>query len=260
MSLAVTSGMNETVYRSLDSFLSWFKGYEYRFDRSVPLTLLLGIVLRRSIWLLRGAGKCLLLQHRFRLVYMSPKVNLRNASLIHFGKGVTLERGVIIDGLSSDGMKFGDNVVIGPYSVVRASSPSNVGAGVRMGSNSAVDAYSFIGASGFVDIGKDVIMGQHVSFHAENHNYDRTDIPIKHQGTHRQGIVIEDDCWVGSNVIFLDGVHVGRGCVIGAGSVVRGRIPPYTVAAGVPARALKSRLTVGTESSGTAEIPAVKRA
>jgi acetyltransferase-like isoleucine patch superfamily enzyme len=80
-------------------------------------------------------------------------------------------------------------------------------------------------------------MGQHVSFHPENHVYDRTDIPIRSQGTTRLGITIEDDVWVGANVTFLDGAVVGRGCVIGAGSVVRGKIPPYCIAIGVPAKA-----------------------
>jgi acetyltransferase-like isoleucine patch superfamily enzyme len=234
-------GTNETVYRTLDFLLGRLKRQNYRLDRSLPLRMAAGIVVRRSWWLLRGIVKCLVLQGKFRFLYAGPQIDLRNASGIRFGKGVTLERGAIVDGLSTRGIELGDNVVIGPYSVVRASSPSNIGLGMRMGRNSAVDAYSFIGASGFVDIGENVIMGQHVAFHAENHNYTRIDVPIKQQGTCRIGIVIENDCWVGSNVIFLDGAYVEAGCVIGAGSVVKGRIPRDSVAVGVPARVVKSR-------------------
>jgi len=62
------------------------------------------------------------------------------------------------------------------------------------------------------------------------------------QGVNRKGIVIEDDCWVGGNATFLDGCHLGRGCVVAAGAVVRGEIPPYSVIAGVPARVIRSRL------------------
>jgi acetyltransferase-like isoleucine patch superfamily enzyme len=234
--------MTELIYRALEHGLSMLKNREYRLDRSIPLSLLLGTVLRRFTWLVRGGIKCLILQRRFELVFMAPQVNLRNASLIRFGKGVTLERGVIIDGLSRNGIEFGDNVMIGPYTVIRASMLSNLGAGVKMGSNSAVDAYSCLGATGPITIGENVIMGQHISFHAENHNYERVDIPIKHQGTRRIGIVIEEDCWVGSNTTFLDGAHVGRGCVIAAGSLVRGEIPAYSIVAGAPARVLRSRL------------------
>ena len=233
--------MTERLYRVLDTVFSWLKGYEYKLGREIPLSALAGVTCRRSIWLARGFVKCIVLQRKMILVYMAPQSSLRNARAIHFGRGVTIERGAIIDGLSRRGIHFGDNVVIGPYSVIRASSPCSVGEGARIGNNSAVDAYSFVGAAGMIEIGENVIMGQHVSFHAENHNFERTDIPIKLQGTRRQGIVVEDDCWVGSNTTFLDGSHVGRGCVIAAGSVVRGEIPAYSIAAGAPARVLRSR-------------------
>lgn len=235
--------MADFLYRVLESGLSAVKKREYRLDRSIPLSLLAGTVVRRLSWLVRGAMKCLVLQRRIGFVFVAPNVNLRNAALIRFGKGVTLERGVIIDGLSRNGIEFGDNVTIGPYSVVRAGMLSNLGAGFRIGSNSAMDAYSYIGAAGPVAIGENVIMGQHIAFHAENHDYERVDIPIREQGTRRKGIVIEDDCWVGSNTTFLDGAHVGRGCVIAAGSLVRGEIPSHSVVVGAPARVLKSRLT-----------------
>jgi acetyltransferase-like isoleucine patch superfamily enzyme len=67
------------------------------------------------------------------------------------------------------------------------------------------------------------------------------DRPIRDQGVTNKGIVIDDDVWVGSNVTFLDGVHVGTGCVIGAGAVVTKDLPPYSVAAGVPARVIDNR-------------------
>src|SRR5206468_4210228 len=103
----------------------------------------------------------------------------------------------IFDGLMRRGVVLGDNVKIGAYSVIVGAPVSNLGEGISMGANSAVDAYSFLGSSGFILIGENVIMGQHVGFHPENHNFDRTDIPIREQGTTRQGITIEDDVWVG---------------------------------------------------------------
>ena len=245
--------MVDFFYRAIEQGLSALKKREYRLDRSIPLSLLVGTVLRRCSWLMRGAIKCLALQRKVRFVFMAAKVNLRNAALIRFGKGITLERGVIIDGLSLSGVEIGDHVMIGPYSVIRAGMLSNLGAGVRIGANSSLDAYSYIGAGGLVRIGESVIMGQHISFHSENHDYDRVDIPIKQQGTRRKGIVIEDDCWVGSNTTFLDGAHVGRGCVIAAGSLVRGEIPPYSIVVGAPARVLKSRLT--TEALNSTSVP-----
>ena len=176
------------------------------------------------------------------MVFMASGVSLRNTSMCHFGKGVTLERGVLLDGLSYNGVYLGDNVTIGAYSEIRSSMLTSLGAGLRFGNNSACGAYSFIGAGGPIFIGENVIMGQHVSFHAENHIFNSTDVPIRNQGVTKTGITIEDDCWVGANVTFLVGSHVGRGCVIAAGSVVRGAFPPFSVVAGVPAKVKKSRL------------------
>src|SRR6266849_29089 len=233
--------MGELIYKSVESVVSRLKGRPYALERGIPPSLLLGVFIRRCTWLLRGMLKGLLLQRRISLVFMAKGVNLRGASLIRFDKGVTLERGVIIDGLMRQGVVLGDHVKIGAYSVLVGAPVSNLGEGIRMGANSAVDAYSFIGSSGYVSIGENVIMGQHVGFHPENHDFDRTDVPIRAQGTTRQGITIEDDVWVGSNATFLDGAYVGRGSVIGAGALVKGTIPPYSVAVGAPARVIQSR-------------------
>ena len=225
----------------LERFISRIKGREYSFDPDIPLHTLAAVAVRRLVWLLRGNLKNLFLRGKLGSIFLAPGVNWRNAGMIRLGRGVTMERGVIVDGLSRNGIEIGDNVMIGPYCVIRASSLTYLGEGVRIGKDSAMDAYSYIGAGGGVSIGESVIMGQHVSFHAENHRYDQTDVPIKLQGITRKGIVVEDDCWVGSNATFLDGAQVGRGCVIAAGAVVTGAIPPNSVVAGVPGRVIKTR-------------------
>jgi acetyltransferase-like isoleucine patch superfamily enzyme len=233
--------MNEKLYNLAEVLLSRFKGRRFEVDRTLPFSLLIALVLRRSVWLLRGMLKGLVLQRRLIFIFVADHVNLRGASLIRFGRGVTLERGVTMDGTMRHGIVLGDHVKIGPYSTLLGATISNLGEGIRIGANSAVDAYSFIGSAGAINVGENVIMGQHVCFHPENHNFERTDIPIKAQGTTRIGITIEDDVWVGANVTFLDGACVGRGSIIGAGSLVRGKIPPYSVAVGTPARVIRTR-------------------
>jgi len=233
--------MSDSLYSFFETALSKLKGRKYVIDRRIPIHLFLMILLRRSVWLVRGLFRTLLLTGKPAMVFMAPGVKLRNLSLCKFGKGVTLETGVILDGLSYEGVTLGDNVTIGPYSEIRSSMLSSLGAGLSFGKNSGCGAYSFIGAGGPIRIGEHVIMGQHVSFHAENHNFSRIDVPIRMQGVTKLGITLEDDCWVGANVIFLDGCHVGRGCVVAAGAVVRGDVPPFSVIAGVPARVIRSR-------------------
>jgi len=100
---------------------------------------------------------------------------------------------------------------------------------------------SFVGCQGGVNIGENVIMGPRVNIHSENHNFEDINIPIKDQGVSRKGININNNCWVGAGVIFLDGVTIGEGCVIAAGSVVNKSFPKNSIIAGVPARILKTR-------------------
>jgi acetyltransferase-like isoleucine patch superfamily enzyme len=232
----------EIVLKTLESMLSRLKARPFTLDRRIPSSVMLTILIRRAIWLLRGIVKTTLLQGRPSMVFIAPSVRLRNARLCTFGKGTTLETGVLIDGLSTDGIHLGENVTIGAYSQLRASTLSQLGKGLRFRNNSSCEAYSFIGAGGWIEIGENVIMGQHVSFHAENHTFTDTATPIRTQGITRVGITIEDDCWVGANVVFLDGCHVGRGCVIAAGAVVRGNVDPFSVIGGVPAKLIRSRM------------------
>jgi len=86
-----------------------------------------------------------------------------------------------------------------------------------------------------VKIGSNVMMGPDVYILTQNHVTSRTDIPMNRQGFRPEiPVIIEDDCWIGARTIILPGVTIGRGSVIGAGSVVTKSVPPLVVAAGNP--------------------------
>jgi acetyltransferase-like isoleucine patch superfamily enzyme len=85
------------------------------------------------------------------------------------------------------------------------------------------------------------VIGAGVELLAENHSFEDSEIPIQDQGVTRKGIHIEDDVWIGNRVIVLDGIHVGRGAVIGAGSVVTKDVPINAVVVGNPARIVRYR-------------------
>jgi acetyltransferase-like isoleucine patch superfamily enzyme len=59
-------------------------------------------------------------------------------------------------------------------------------------------------------------------------------------------VIVEDDVWIGVHAVLMRGVTIGRGCVIGANAVVTHSLPPYSVAAGCPARVLRKRLEFGS--------------
>lgn len=98
-----------------------------------------------------------------------------------------------------------------------------------MGEHSSIGPYGYVGCSGKIVIGKNVMFGPKCSLFAENHNFEDTSTSIKEQGVHQKGIVVEDDCWIGSNCVILDGVTIGRGSVIGAGTLITKDVPPGSV-------------------------------
>ena len=109
----------------------------------------------------------------------------------------------------------------------------NIGANCRLGTTSQIK------------FGKHVLLAANCYIGGAQHQFDRLDVPIMRQGYEsRGGVVIEDDVWLGANVIILDGVTVGTGSVIGAGSVVTKDIPPYSIAVGVPAKVKDSRKSI----------------
>ena len=215
---------------------------DYTIDPDLPTTALVSLIKERGLAYLRGAMRRPILASNNGTFFVGRRVQLLNTKLLHVGKGVTLEDDVKIDALSREGVRLGNNVSIGRFSVIECTGViSQLGRGFRMGDNSNLGDFSFVGAAGGVEIGSNVLGGQGVRFHSENHIIERVDIPIKKQGVTNRGIVVGDDVWLGSGVIILDGVHIGSGAVVAAGSVVNKDVPPNAVVGGAPARILKQR-------------------
>ncbi|HET6313935.1 MAG TPA: DapH/DapD/GlmU-related protein, partial [Chloroflexia bacterium] len=191
---------------------------------------------------LRGQVRRPLLGGVKGFLFLGRNVSIRHAHLLRTGRGVVLDDNVFIDALGEWGVRLGDGVTIARGTVIKSSSVLwTASKGFVMGSNSSLGDYSFVGAAGGVRIGSNVLGGQRLSFHSENHNYEDATRPIREQGVRREGIVVEDDCWLGSGAIFLDGVTVGRGSVVAAGSVVTRPVPAYSIVAGVPAKVIGRR-------------------
>jgi acetyltransferase-like isoleucine patch superfamily enzyme len=74
-----------------------------------------------------------------------------------------------------------------------------------------------------------------------SHRFDDPDMPVPWQGFTTKGPTrISNNVWCGANVVITTGVTVGERCVIGANSVVTQSLPPYSIAAGAPARVLRT--------------------
>ena len=191
----------------------------------------------------RGVVRRFFLKQAKGLFLVGRGVQISHGRHITCGKTVKFEDFSEIHGLCSDGLVFGDYVTISRGVMIRPSSyyGNDLGKGLVMGEHSSIGPYGYIGCSGKITIGKNVMFGPKCSLFAENHNFSDTESSIKSQGVNQKGITVEDDCWIGSNVVILDGVTIGKGSVIGAGTLVTKDVPAGSVVMDKREKRIKER-------------------
>lgn len=190
------------------------------------------IILKNAFFkVIRGFWLKIFLKRSSGLLFVGKNVNVTHGKNIIVGKNVKFEDYSEIQGLSKTGLKFGNSVTVGRNCMIRPSSyyGKDLGEGLEVGDNSSIGPNTYVGCSGKIKIGANVMFGPRCSLFAENHNFSDVKTTIKSQGVSQKGIIIEDDCWIGSNVIILDGVTIGEGSVIGAGTLITKSIPAGSV-------------------------------
>lgn len=116
------------------------------------------------------------------------------------------------------------------------------GSDIMIGERSGIGANSSIPPD--TVIGDNVMIGPNLTILWQNHEFGRTDIPMIKQGMGEcKQTIIEDDVWIGRDVIMTPGRHVKRGTIIGAGCVLTKDFPEYSIAGGNPSKLIRSRLT-----------------
>ena len=134
----------------------------------------------------------------------------------------------------------GSRIVVGAHcridsfvKIKPAGGEGDVVLGQRTYLNSGCVLYSGHG----ITIGNDVLIAANCTLAPVNHAFRDKNLLIRQQGflPGRGGILIEDDVWIGANCVLLDGAVLRRGCVVGAGSLVRGELPAYSISHGSPA-------------------------
>lgn len=170
-------------------------------------------------------------------VNIAPSASLQlNMATDRIGEGSRIGAYCELSSASGGALAIGKRCDIG-----RGALLLTYGGTLQIGDDCSINPYCVIYGHGGLKIGNHVRIATHTVIIPANHNFDRLDVPIFRQGLSMQGIVIDDDVWIGAHVVITDGVRIGTGAVIGAGAVVTSNVEPHTVYGGVPARILKRR-------------------
>ncbi len=236
--MSSSSPKKSSIYHGLQLYLS-------RQASSIFRYILEQIVITFSGWIptvigivIRGAIYRLILR-------MDGWPAIENRVRLRFANNIKLENGVYLDQdtylhACPQGIEIGANTIVMHGAILHVYNFRNIPhAGITIGCDSLIGEYTVIRGQGGVSIGNRVYTSPFTQIVAVNHVFDDPERPFVEQGITAQGIVIEDDVWLGSGAIITDGVRVGKGAVVSAGAVVTKDVHPHTVVAGVPARPIK---------------------
>lgn len=209
-----------------------FMAYELSSVLLGPMPGALGIVLRQKIYpcFFRKCGKGLV---------VGRNCTFRHASRLSFGDNVTIDDNTLVDarGATGAGVVFGDGVIINRNSIVQSKGGDiEIGRSVSVGANSTIVSWSGI------RIGEHALIAGGCCLSAGRFDFDDLEKSIAEQESYSTGpIVVDENVWIATRVTILDGVRIGKGSIISAGSVVTGNIPPGAVAHGNPAKVVFTR-------------------
>lgn len=122
------------------------------------------------------------------------------------------------------------------------------GTKIRIGDNSGIGINASI-PDGTI-IGDNVMMGPNCFVIGRNHSFSRTDIPMCQQGyEYTKPLIIEDDCWIGRDVLITGGRVIKKGSIIAARCVLTKDFPEYSIVGGNPSKLIKNRLENNREKN-----------
>jgi len=206
--------------------------------RHAGLTTAGRIATRFAVWFAPPHKARGYLAHMYSHGYIAPSVTLYHSDL-HLGRHVFMDERVVIFQRENGGpVNLGDRTYIYRDSILE----TGHGGFITMGNDSSIHPRCQLNAYvSPIQIGNNVMIAPNCGLYTYDHCV-KPDEPIRLQPLQSKGgIIIDDDVWLAFGVIVLSGVHIGRGAVVGAGSVVTKDIPDGAIVAGVPARVIKLR-------------------
>jgi acetyltransferase-like isoleucine patch superfamily enzyme len=144
--------------------------------------------------------------------------------------------GDVLEAFDDGRLEIGAHALLEPHVWITAPAPGRV----RIGAGTFLNIGVMVAAVELVEIGSHCMLANGCFVTDGSHRFDDPQRPVPWQGFTTKGPTrIGDNTWLGANVVVTSGVTIGERCVIGANSVVTQDVPPFSIAAGAPARVLR---------------------
>ena len=200
----------------------------------------LGLLLRKLLYplLLGSVGKG---------VVFGQGVVLRHPHKVRLGDGVTVDDLVVLDakGTSNRGIDVGRSVFLGRGTILSCKDGD-----ITIGDHGNFGFHCEVFSGSSVTVGRHALFAAQAYLVGGGHEFDEVGRAVIEQPRTSRGIALGDNVWLGTGAKVLDGVRIGSDVVVGANAVVNADLPDGVVAAGVPARVLRSRAGSAEEASG----------
>ncbi len=172
-------------------------------------------------------------------VNFGKNITIRHPNKISIGDNVIIDENCMLDakGSTNEGISIGDNCFIGRNSILSCKNGD-----IKLGSNITIGFNCELFSASELIIGNDTLIAAYVYCIAGDHEYNTVEKPIGSLEAISKGIIIGQNCWLGSKALILDGVKIGKSSIIGAAAVVNKDIPDYSIAVGIPANVVKTRV------------------
>ena len=143
------------------------------------------------------------------------EIRVHKQSTIHIGNSIRVDRGVRLLSNNNAIISIEDGVRIGLYTVF------NGGDSITVGKKSLISGFVYLQTS--------------------MHGHATKDLTVQDQGYLHSPVILEEDTWLGTHVVIMPGITIGKGAVVGSNAVVTKNVENYNIVAGIPAKTLKLR-------------------
>lgn len=160
-------------------------------------------------------------KNRLLLIIQTIRIRLLFYRNVRFTGLENIHRSTIVRGREGGKIELGKRVTASRNSMI-----ASVGGILKIGDHTSFNTNCNVICHELIDIGSDCMFGPNVCIYDHDHVFGLEGLS---EGFNTSPVIIENNCWIGANVTILRGTHIGQGCIIGAGAIIKGNIPDHSL-------------------------------